>query len=248
MNIVGIEKRELLKLKASYIDHPLSIKEFMYIAETFDALWKYDYDAAENGKVGMHAELKSGLHSDMFFVSKILLEPDSIMQIISEQIVMKFRKLLCEPDIFMPDYIVGVPNGATKLGENISKILNIQTIEMKKIDGRILLVTPIKARKIVLIIEDFCTKGTGFTEAVGTIMKAQPKAIISHCDPVILNRGGLKNIFIGKKSFKILPVIEYPVNEWEPKDCPLCKLGSIPIKPKETNENWEAITTSQLYE
>ena len=246
MHICDMKKLDLLKLHADDIgNRRLETAEFMHIAATLGAWWKYDYDAAEEGKVGMHAELKSGKHSDIFFVSKILLEPENIRQIIAKQMVMIISENI---PINMIDYIVGVPDGATKLGEDISKIIGIETIKMEKIDGRISLVSPIKAGKFALPIEDSCTQGTGLIEAVKAIIHAQPGIAILPYNPVILNRGGLKDISIEKVgTFKVLPVIEWQAWDCDPTYyCPLCEIGSIAIKPKASDENWQKITTSQL--
>jgi hypothetical protein len=98
------------------------------------------------------------------------------------------------------------------------------------------------------LIEDFCTRGTGFKEAVKAVLENCPSSKILPFDPVILNRGGLKAIDVpGVGAFTVLPVVEWRIEDWDPTEgCPLCRMGSTPIKPKETEANWQAITTSQL--
>jgi len=193
----------------------------------------------------MHASLKSGLHSDGFFISRILLASENIRRIISSQMVMRIKEALCEND--MPSGVVGVPDGATKIGEDIGKMFGINVLKMGKIEGQIVSSSPVDPQERILVVEDFCTRGTGFTEAVRAIKAAQPKAQFIPYDPVIINRGGLKIIFVeGTGEFKICPVVEWRVQDWDPEKCPLCKMGSVAIKPKATDENWKAITTSQL--
>lgn len=241
MNILGMTREELLKL--TEIDRLLKPEEVVYIARTFGAFWKYDYVASEQGRVGLHAELKSGLHSDGFFVSRIMLAEVNIRRIIANQIVMRLEKPLRE--IGKPSYVAGVPDGATQLGKDIAEILGVKCAEMQKVEKRIVLVTELHPSESILLIEDFCTRGTGFTEAVETILQAQPAAFVLPLDPVIINRGGLNQIVVkGVGIFDILPVVELRVQDWEPSECLLCKRGSKPIKPKATDENWLAITTS----
>ena len=225
----------------------LSFEEFAHIAGSLGALWTYDYETAASGRVGMHAKLKSELHSNMFFVSKILLKPENILQIMAAQVALRIRWGLSTFATGTPDYIVGVPDGATRLGEEIGKILGIPTIRMAKIDGRIVLETPIETGKSILLVEDFCTRGTGFIEAVRAVLLAQPAARIIPFDPVMLNRGGLKSLCIDNiGDFGIVPVVEWKAWDCPEETCPLCANGSTPIKPKETEENWRLLTTSQL--
>lgn len=240
--IIGMTKEELIALDPQSIDWPLSKEEIIYIAETFWAYWRYDYEAAKQGRVGMHAILKSELHSDGFFISRILLEHPNIRRIFANQLVLRFNKLKAPK----PDWVAGIPDGATKLGEDVAEIMGVKNAEMKKENGRIVLVSSIGAGESLLGIEDFCTRGTGFKEAVLDILSKQPEVKILPYESVILNRGGLKEIVIeGVGSFKVVPAVEHWVNDWKPEECPLCKMGSEPIKPKATDENWRLITTSQ---
>lgn len=243
--ITEMGREEILALNPNTVNWYLSTEEFLHIATILGAFWTYDYVAAENGKVGLHAELKSGLHSDGFFVSKILLEPKNILHIMARQIAMKLEKRgLFDLDL-ADDYVAGVPDGATNLGREIAKMLDVQEAIMQKSDGKISLSTQIGSGRI-LLIEDFCTRGTGFTEAVLQIRESQPDVHVLPYDPVILNRGGMKWInVLGVGEFDILPMVEKRIQDWQPTDCPLCKFGSKAIKPKATEENWLKITTSQ---
>lgn len=247
MKILKMGQQELLNLRVEDIHRYLTPKEVVHMAKVMDAFWTFNYQAAKQGKPGLHALLKSGRHSDGFFVSRILLEPENIRRIISAQIAMRVRDVLHE----MPASVAGVPDGATKLGEDIAEIFGARKIKMKKDESSplksIKLISTIYPGESVLLVEDFCTRGTGFTEAVMVIMASQPEARILPYDPVIINRGGLKEILIDEAGdFTVLPVVEWRVKDWEDVNCPLCKMGSKPIKPKLTDENWRLITTSQL--
>lgn len=243
MDILSLSKEKLLTLDPKKIDRALSPEEVVYIAELLGAFWKYDYETARSGKIGLHAELKSGKHSDGFFISKILLEPRNIQLLFALQIVRKIKQVIS----FTPDYVGGVPDGATSLGEDIQLFLGAAPLLMKKESGRILVTGNIKPGSKVLLIEDFCTTGTGFKEAASAVLQTQPKAIIIPYNPVIINRGGITNFFVERdQSIKIIPVAEVRINDWEKDDCPLCQNGSGAIKPKVSEESWLQITTSQI--
>lgn len=245
-DILHMEKKELLKLTIQDVPRLLTPEEVVHIARKLGAYWTYDYEAAKKGQVGLHAELKSGLHSDGFFVSKILLEPENVLDIIAHQMVMRVQ----EAWFLKPDYISGIPEGAKKLGSKVAKIFGVPEAVMEKDeDRRIRLKTEIPPQATLLFVEDFCTRGTGFREAVAEVAAKQPSVQFAPYELVILNRGGLKEIIVaGVGSFAILPVVEHRVQDWEPgsSTCPLCALGSTSRKPKESEENWRLLTTSQL--
>lgn len=244
-NILQMEKGELLKLTVGDIPRLLTQKEFVHIARKLGAYWTYDYEAADKGKAGLHAELKSGLHSDGFFVSYILLEPENMLDIFAHQMVMRMK----QARIPKPDFIAGIPDGATKLGKRIAELLHVPETHLVKENGRIVLKSEIPAGKSLLLVEDFCTRGTGFKEAVLEIKNRQPTVRFHHYELVILNRGGLKMIFVeGVSHFIITPLVEYKIQDWDPKKyCKLCvEYNSTVIPPKKTDENWRLLTTSQL--
>lgn len=224
-SILEMGRDELLALRPESVQQGLTPEEVVHLARIFGAFWSYDYKAAREGKVGLHAVLKFGRHSDGFFNSRILLQPENIRLIIAGQMARKLR----EANILLPDYVAGIPDGATKLGEDIATIFQAKNAVMKKgEDGRIFLVTEIEAEASVLLVEDFCTRGTGFKEAAKVVADRQPRAGIIPLDPVILNRGGLETIIaenIG--TFRVLPVVELRVQDWDPAEgCPLCALRS----------------------
>jgi len=246
MDIIKMDKTQLLSLLPESVQKFLSIEEFIWIAQTLGAFWKYDYEAAKKGRVGKHAVLKSGLHSDCFFVSRILLEPNNICRIMANQMAMTMKaKFLKKNHIQL---VAGIPDGATKLGEMVANILGVPHLKMEKVDGKIKLIDEIPPDKNLLLAEDFCTQGTGFKETVGLIYKSQSEAKIIPFDPVLLNRGGLAGFPVaGKVAYVyVSSVVDYRVNDWALEECPLCKMGSIAIKPKVSDESWIDITTSQL--
>ncbi len=241
-NITEMEREDLLGLAPADVDRTFTADEVVHIARTLGAFWTYDYGAADKGRVGMHALLKSGKHSDGFFVSRILLEPENIRHIMAEQIVMQLRAA----NISDIDYAAGVPDGATELGKVIIKLLGVTEAKFQKSDGRIVLGTEIPNGARLLLVEDFCTRGTGFSEAVSDVKSKNPSVNFVPYDPVIINRGGISAFSVdGVGCFTVLPVVTRRINDWNPNECILCYQGSKVIKPKATDEDWRRLTTSQ---
>ena len=242
-DILLMEREQLLDLEPTdFSKVALGAKEIIHIANVLGFFWQYDYEAADLGRVGNHALLKSELHSDGFLAMKMLLEIENIRKLMAYQLALVFRNSV----IPRPNRLVGVPDAATKLAEDLASILGLATVSAKKAEGRITITDKIEDYEPLLPVEDICTKGTGFTEMAVAIHSANPTAEIIHHELVIVNRGGLKFISIGVCNFRINPVAEYPMLEWSKEKCPLCAKGSVAIKPKASEANWLDITTSQL--
>ena len=158
-SIMGLSKENLIRcLDPRYFTRKLSGEEIIYLAKAFDACWEYDYQAAVKGKIGRHAILKYGSHSDIFFNSKIFLANDNIREIITRQLVMRYR---LQPSAERPDWVVGIPDGAAELGKDVARILKSRPAVMTKENGLMKLESRIGAYESVLMVEDLCTRGTG---------------------------------------------------------------------------------------
>ncbi|MFA6602083.1 MAG: hypothetical protein WCT02_04470 [Candidatus Paceibacterota bacterium] len=240
MNIFELDRKGLLALDPAKVTELLTPSEFVYIAGKLGAFWSYDHEAARAGRAGLHPVLKSGLHSDGFFVSRVLLEPPNILKIMAYQMFLRLH----QAGVFLTkiSWVVGVPDGATSLGREIAKLIGAEVARMDKINGRIMLGTEVGFGNL-LIVEDVFTRGTGFCEAVTEIRAKAPQLSIIPFDPVLLNRGGMK----GFGEFTVVPIAEHRINDWQPEDCPLCrKYFSGTIRPKVSDENWNALRVSQL--
>jgi orotate phosphoribosyltransferase len=106
----------------------------------------------------------------------------------------------------------------------------------------------LQVNETLLIVDDVCAKGTALRKVIISSFEKDNKGYILPFLLVFLNRSGLKDIEVKEVNcvFSIISLVTLKTNEWEPSECPLCKSGSKPIKPKETEENWHLITTSQL--
>jgi orotate phosphoribosyltransferase len=240
--LFGLNQEQLIALDPKEVGFFINDEGIVYMAKTLDAYWQYDYEAAKTGKFGYHALLKSLRHSNGFFVSKILLQYPNILEIVATQLVYRYRYY----KLPVPEWVAGIPDGAKKLGEKVAELMGVRFAKMEKVDGRIKIISHMPPGSTLLLVEDFCTRGTGFKEAVKEIKNQQPDVIILPYELVALNRGGLGGILVEDIGpFLIISAAYYPVDDWAPEACPLCEMGSIPIKPKETDENWNLITGSQ---
>lgn len=255
-DIFSMSKDELIGLDPYAVKRLLTTEEILYIFKTLGGLWLYDWDARLKGKVGLHAKLKSERCSDGFLNSKEVLKYPNVRMIFAQQLAQRLGTF----GIPEPDYATGIPDGATDLGRDFAEILGINFAEMAKEDGKIKLTMPMPNDTSLLLVEDFCTKGTGFKEAVQNILETCPGVKITPWEMVLVNRGGLTEILVeGVGTFKIAAIVTHRIRDWDESECPLChpdrdeclpKGLVIPpserIKPKATPEDWARITTSQL--
>ena len=77
---------ELLMLDPVEVKGLLSSFEILHIFKAFNGFWSYDYEAAKEGRPGLHAELKSKQHSDGFLFSKAALRYFNICRIMAKQL------------------------------------------------------------------------------------------------------------------------------------------------------------------
>ena len=115
-HILDMSRHEIWGIRPEEVTRLLTADEVVHIAILLGAFWTYDYEAAQKGRAGMHALLKSGLHSDGFFVSRIMLQTENILEIMARQMVMCLKKA----GLSQVDWVAGIPDGATKLGERIA--------------------------------------------------------------------------------------------------------------------------------
>jgi orotate phosphoribosyltransferase len=241
MNILKMSREELLGLNPDSMKS-LNEDELLHIFRELDGLWLYDYEAEANGNVPeWHAELKSKRHSDGFLNSHEVLVHDNIRMVIANKLTTEWEILRLP----RPDYVAGIPRGATELGKDVAQIMKVPVVDMTKEEDGIKLVSTIEPGKSLLLVEDFCTRGTGLKEAVTDIVTKFPSVKVLRYELVVINRGGMDCVNVDDVgSFDIIALKEHRIQDWLPEDCPLCKKGSKPIKPKADEENWKKIMAS----
>jgi orotate phosphoribosyltransferase len=204
------------------------------------ALWIHDRNPKRP-----HALLTSGNHSSGFFNSKPIIDDEALLGECALDLVERFQQL---GKIHQVECVVGPQTGATKLARLLSeefmrKINNKHTVSSASPEkgegpnGKIMTLSGAEKKKVnyrsVLLCEDVLTTG----ESVGLTASA-----VSNADgnvmPFVLalvNRSG--KIDLAQK--RIVTLISRPMPIWAPSDCPLCKQGSIALRPKtEDNDNW----------
>jgi len=201
-----------------------------------DALWIHD-----GNPKSPHALLTSGKHSNGFFNSRLVIPDEPLLH----DAAFDLLELLGnsgEVEGRDVDIVIGPQTGATKLAELISGQVpdctgypchwaspakneqgGQKSIVFSNEDLRLL------PRRSVLLCEDVLTTG-GSVDLTATAVTSAGGIVLPFI-LVLVNRSGLTEAS-GKK---IIALIDRPMPMWTPDECPLCRMGSEALRPK---DNW----------
>lgn len=140
------------------------------------------------------------------------------------------------------DRVVGPQTGATKLAELMAKRMRCLWSSPAKSgegDEKAMVFSSEEAALLfgesVLLCEDVLTTGGSVNLAAKAIVDAGGELLPFIA--VLVNRSGLHTV----DGRQIAALIDHHMPTWSPEDCPLCKEGSEPVRPK---ENWERLNAS----
>lgn len=208
-----------------------------------DALWIHDGNPKRP-----HALLASGMHSNGFFNSRLVISDEVLLRDAAHNLIELFIRK--NEDISKVQGIVGPQTGATKLAEFMSDEIRSIT------GGSCFWASPAKAsrgeenekvmvfndeelrlllKKSVLLCEDVLT--TGESVDLTTVAVKSAGGTILPFILVLVNRSGLTVA----NNKKIVALIDRPMPMWKPEWCPLCKEGSEAIRPK---DNWARLNAA----
>jgi orotate phosphoribosyltransferase len=184
-------------------------------AEDFRELFKKN-GALLNG----HFKLSSGLHSDTYFQSALVLQYSSESMQIAEELTKQIRKNNIEVDVVASPAIGGIV-----IGHEIGKSLNVRAIFTERIDGKVSLRRgfSVGVNDKILVVEDVITTGLSTREVIDTLKStgAETTAVVS-----LVDRSAGK-IDFGIPRFSLLSL---DVKSYREDECPMCKKGSKAIK------------------
>ena len=202
-----------------------------------DALWIHDGNPKRP-----HALLASGMHSNGFFNSRLIIPHEILLHDAAHDLLELFIRQ--SGNIAQVHGVVGPQTGATKLAEFMSSKIRSLT------NGHCFWASPAKEsrgegdekvmgfneeelrllpKKSILLCEDVLTTG-GSVDLVAKAITSAHGTVLPFI-LVLVNRSGLTEA----SGNKIVALIDQPMPMWTPEECPLCKEGSEAIRPK---DNW----------
>ncbi|MBC7196618.1 orotate phosphoribosyltransferase [Deferribacteraceae bacterium V6Fe1] len=166
-----------------------------------------------------HFLLSSGLHSDTYLQSALVMQ----YPIIAEQIISELVKKLYDVNFTT---VVSPAIGGIRFGYELARLLKKRSIFTERVDGKMTLRRGfyLDENDLVLIAEDVVTTGKSTKECIDAVLATGAKVI--GITSLIDRSGGQ-----AKFDFPFYPLIRLDVKTYTPEECPLCKENIELVKP-----------------
>jgi orotate phosphoribosyltransferase len=168
-----------------------------------------------------HFELSSGLHSDTYFQSALILQYSNKSMQLAKELTKKIKKSNIKVNVVISPAIGGII-----IGHEMGRSLNVRAIFTERIDGKVFLRRgfSVGVSEKILVVEDVITTGLSTKEVIDTLesIGAKAAAVVS-----LVDRSNGK-IDFGIPRFSLLTI---DVKSYKKDECPMCREGSQAIKP-----------------
>lgn len=166
-----------------------------------------------------HFLLSSGLHSDTYLQSALVMQ----YPVIAEEIIKELVK-----EIYHLNFITVVSPaiGGIRFGYELARLLKKRAIFTERVDGKMTLrrgFTLEKGEKVI-IAEDVVTTGKSTKECIDAVLEHGAE-VVAICS--LIDRSNGK----AKFDYEFYPLLRVNVETYEPENCPLCKQGLPLEKP-----------------
>jgi orotate phosphoribosyltransferase len=168
-----------------------------------------------------HFLLSSGMHSDTYFQSALVLQYPDIAGRLAEELAAQIKAKVGTIDL-----VVSPALGGIVIGQEVARALGCRAIFCERADGQLALRRnfAINQGERCLVVEDVITTGLSTREVV-EVVKASGGDVVSVAS--LVDRSAGKADF-GVPRFSLLSL---EVKSYKPEECPLCKAGSPVVKP-----------------
>jgi len=166
-----------------------------------------------------HFLLSSGLHSDTYLQSALVMQ----YPVIAEQIISELVKKLYDVNFTT---VVSPAIGGIRFGYELARLLKKKSIFTERVDGKMTLRRGfhLDENDLVLIAEDVVTTGKSTKECMDAVLATGARIV--GITSLIDRSGGQANFDI-----PFYPLIQLDVKTYKPEECPLCKENIELVKP-----------------
>jgi orotate phosphoribosyltransferase len=166
-----------------------------------------------------HFLLSSGLHSEQYLQSALVLQQPEIATKLCAALAENFKASTIE-------VVIAPALGGVFVSHETARALGVRAIFAERVNGELILRRgfTIKPGERVLVVEDVITTGKSTKETVNVVQKAG--GVVIAAAALIDRSGGKADVGVPYKSLVTLNVPAYTS-----ETCPLCKAGSKPVKP-----------------
>jgi len=166
-----------------------------------------------------HFLLSSGLHSEQYLQSALVLQQPDIATRLCAVLAAPFKNDKI-------DLVIAPALGGVFVSHETARALGVRALFAERVNGELTLRRgfTIKPAERVLVVEDVITTGKSTKETIEVVKKAG--GVVVAAASLIDRSGGTAELGVPYRSLVTLKVPTYAA-----ESCPLCKAGSTPIKP-----------------
>jgi orotate phosphoribosyltransferase len=166
-----------------------------------------------------HFLLSSGLHSEQYLQSALVLQQPEIATRLCAALAEPFRQSRI-------DAVIAPALGGVFVSHETARALGVRALFAERVNGELTLRRGfmIKPGERVLVVEDVITTGKSTKETIEVVRKSGGEVVAAAS--LIDRSGGKAALGVPYQSLVTLNVPTYA-----PEACPLCKAGGTPIKP-----------------
>jgi orotate phosphoribosyltransferase len=166
-----------------------------------------------------HFLLSSGLHSDQYLQSALVLQQPDMATKLCADLAKNFEDSKI-------NVVIAPALGGVFVSHETARALGVRAIFAERVNGELTLRRgfTIKQGERALVVEDVITTGKSTKETIAVVRQAG--GIVIAAASLVDRSGGVADIGVPYKSLVTMDVAAYA-----PEACPLCKAGSKPVKP-----------------
>jgi orotate phosphoribosyltransferase len=166
-----------------------------------------------------HFLLSSGLHSEKYLQSALVLQQPDMATKLCAALADNFK----DRNI---DVVIAPALGGVFVSHETARALGVRAIFAERVSGELTLRRgfTIKPGERVLVVEDVITTGKSTKETI---------AVVKNAGGVVIAAGSLVDRSGGKAELGVMykSLVTLDVPTYTPERCPMCRSGSVPIKP-----------------
>jgi orotate phosphoribosyltransferase len=166
-----------------------------------------------------HFLLSSGLHSDRYLQSALVLQQPDIATKLCAALAAHFKDLQVEA-------VIAPALGGVFVSHETARALGVRALFAERVNGELTLRRgfAINPGERVLVVEDVITTGKSTKETIEVVRKSGGNAVAAGS---LVDRSGGKAVL--GVPYQSLVTLDVPT--YTPETCPMCKAGSAPVKP-----------------
>jgi orotate phosphoribosyltransferase len=166
-----------------------------------------------------HFLLSSGLHSDTYLQSALVLQYPDLAGKLARLIVHKLTRSKI-------DTVVSPALGGIVIGQEVARVLGCRAIFTEREEGKMTLRRgfQIKKEEKVLVVEDVITTGGSTQEVINVVKNAGGKIVAVGC---LVDRSGGQVKF----DYSLISLLKLKIKNYQSQRCLLCKKNIPLVKP-----------------